>query len=72
DIDIVVLFSDDIFYSYKKIIYFCAEVGKNISNDSRIGEVLLVSKEISEDMDKAKEITRGYNKEIWEKGLLNY
>ncbi|MDZ7548766.1 hypothetical protein GNF67_18955, partial [Clostridium perfringens] len=47
DIDIVVLFSDDIFYSYKKIIYFCAEVGKNISNDSRIGEVLLVSKEIS-------------------------
>ncbi|MDI9219056.1 hypothetical protein [Clostridium tertium] len=71
NIDIVALFSDEIFYSYKKIIYFCAEVGKNIKGN-KIGEVILVGKEISEDMDLAKEITRGYNKEIWEKGLLNY
>lgn len=71
DIDIVALFSDEIFYSYKKIIYFCAEVGKNVKGN-KTGEVILIGKEISEDMDLAKEITRGYNKEIWEKGLLNY
>ncbi|WP_291648642.1 hypothetical protein [Clostridium sp.] len=70
-IDIVALFSDEIFYSYKKIIYFCADVGKDAS-DNKIGEVILVGKEISEDMDLAKEMARGYNKEIWEKGLLNY
>lgn len=70
NINIVALFSDEIFYNYKKIIYFCADVGKNIKGH-KIGEVILVAKEISEDMDLAKEITRGYNKEIWEKGLLN-
>lgn len=71
DIDIVALFSDDIFYSYKRIIYFCSDVGKNVKDD-KMGEVILVAKEISKDMDLAKDMTRGYNKEIWEKGLLNY
>lgn len=71
DIDIVALFSDDIFYSYKRIIYFCSDVGKN-TKDDKMGEVILVAKEISKDMDLAKDMTRGYNKEIWEKGLLNY
>ncbi|KLE16986.1 hypothetical protein [Clostridium sp. C8] len=71
DIDIVALFSDDIFYSYKRIIYFCSDVGKN-TKDDKMGEVILVAKEISKDMDLAKDMTRGYNKQIWEKGLLNY
>lgn len=71
DIDIVALFSDDIFYSYKRIIYFCSDVGKNTKGD-KMGEVILVAKEISKDMDLAKDMTRGYNKQIWEKGLLNY
>lgn len=71
DIDIVVLFSDERLYSYKRIVYFCAEAGKN-TNKNRLGEVILVAKEVSKDMDLAKEITRGYNKEIWEKGLLKY
>ena len=70
-IDIVVLFADESFYNYKKIIYFCADVGKNIKNKN-IGEVLLVGKDISEDMDLAKDMTRGYNKNIWERGLLSY
>ncbi|MDV4151610.1 hypothetical protein R0131_12325 [Clostridium sp. AL.422] len=71
DIDIVVLFADEDFYSYKKIVYFCADVGKN-TNYKNIGEVLLVAKDISQNMDLAKDITRRYNKNIWEKGLLNY
>lgn len=70
-IDIVALFADEAFYNYKKILYFCADVGKNIKSKN-IGEVLLVAKDISEDMDLAKEIARRYNKSIWENGLLKY
>ena len=70
-IDIVALFADESFYNYKKILYFCADVGKNIKN-KYMGEVLLVAKDISEDMDLAKDMTRGYNKNIWERGLLSY
>ncbi len=70
-IDIVALFADEVFYNYKKILYFCADVGKNVK-DKSIGEVLLVAKDISEDMDLAKGITRRYNKNIWENGLLKY
>lgn len=70
-IDIVVLFADEAFYNYKKILYFCADVGNN-TNDKSIGEVLLVARDISKDMDLAKDITRRYNKNIWENGLLKY
>ncbi|WP_066895759.1 hypothetical protein [Clostridium nigeriense] len=69
NIDIVALFADESFYNYKKIIYFCADVGKATKN---LGEVLLVGKDISRDMDLSKDIARSYNKNIWEKGLLNY
>ncbi len=70
-IDIVALFADEAFYNYKKILYFCADVGKN-THDKSTGEVLLVARDISEDMDLAKDITRRYNKNIWENGLLKY
>lgn len=69
ELDIVLLFSDNIFYNYKKMVYLSSEVGKNIDK-SKIGELILVSKFVSEDMDKAKEITRNYNKDLWESGLL--
>lgn len=68
-LDIILLFSDNIFYNYKKMVYLCSEVGKNIDK-SKVGELILVSKFTSEDMDKAKEITRNYNKDLWENGLL--
>lgn len=71
NIDVVVLFADEAIYNYKKILYFCADVGKNIKN-KYMGEVLLVGKDISEDMDLAKNMARSYNKNIWEKGLLSY
>ena len=51
--------------------YISADVGKNIKSKN-IGEVLLVAKDISEDMDLAKERARRYNKIIWENGLLKY
>ena len=69
ELDIVLLFAESIFYSYKKMVYLSSEVGKNIEK-SKMGELILVSKFVSEDMEKAKEITRSYNKELWEIGLL--
>ena len=67
NLDIVMLFSDNRFYSYKKILYLCAEVGKD---NEKPGEVLMVSKDISTDMDVSKKMARDFNKKIWEKGLL--
>lgn len=67
--DIIVLFADELVYGYKKIIFLCGEVGKD---GEKSGEVLLVSKEISKDMEKAKKISRDFNKVIWEKGLLKH
>lgn len=69
NLDIVILFSDNRFYSYKKILYLCAEVGKD---NERSGEVLMVSKYISVDMENAKKISRDFNKKIWERGFLSY
>lgn len=69
NLDIVMLFADNRFYSYKKILYLCAEAGKD---NEKSGEVLLISKEISVDMEISKTISRDFNKKIWEKGLLRY
>jgi late competence protein required for DNA uptake (superfamily II DNA/RNA helicase) len=70
NINIVVLMADNSYINYKKIIFLCADAGK--SSNRNLGEVILISKTLSDDMELAKKITRGYNKEIWEKGLLKY
>ena len=62
----VVIFSDDFNFNYKKILYICGAM-RNM-NDT-IPEVLLISNSISEDMDKAKDIAREFNKIVWEKSL---
>ena len=69
NLDIVMLFSDNRLYSYKKILYLCAEAGKD---NEKSGEVLMVSREVSSDMEISKTISRDFNKKIWEKGLLRY
>ena len=66
--DAVILFADDIRYTYKKIMYLCGKIGQ--INDE-LPEVLLVSNNISNDIDKAKELSREFNKKIWEKKLGN-
>lgn len=67
DLNIVMLFSDNEFFSYKDIIYLCGSL--KISNEFQ-PEILLVSKEISDDMDKSKNITREFNQRLWERKLL--
>lgn len=67
NIDIIVINAENKRFDYKKIVYLCGKVG---FNDKYLGEVILVSREITEDMERAKDITRYFNKLVWEKGLM--
>ncbi|AGX41550.1 hypothetical protein [Clostridium saccharobutylicum] len=64
--DAVVLFSDHERYTYKKILYICGQMRKI---NAKLPEVLLVSNFISNDMEKAKDMARDFNKKVWEKRL---
>lgn len=64
NLNIIILFADDLYYSYKKIVYMCGAVN---SYNSILSEVIMVSREVSQEMDKAKDITREFNKRLWEK-----
>lgn len=66
--DVMVYFADDLQFNYKKLTYFCGSVGK--SERYWKGEVIFLANEETEDMEKAKNITRNFNKEAWEMGLL--
>lgn len=67
DVNIIVLFADDLYYSYKKIVYMCGAINGKSEIQS---EMIMVSKEVSEEMDKAKSITREFNRRLWEKQYL--
>lgn len=62
----IVLFADSNKYSYKSLLYLCSEIGRI---NKKLPEVLFVSREITSDMDKVKNITRNYNKKKWEEKL---
>lgn len=68
NINVMVFFSDDSYFNYKKLVYLCAKVGKN--ENKYKGEVIFLGKYDTEDIDKAKDITRYFNKEAWEMNLL--
>lgn len=58
----VVLFADDDKYTYKKLVFLCSELGR-INED--LPEILLVSKDTSENIEKVRDIRRHYNKVRW-------
>lgn len=64
NLNIIILFADDLYYSYKKILYICSSVD---NDSSTLSEIIMVSREVSEEMDKAKVIMREFNKRLWEK-----
>lgn len=64
--DVVILFSDNIVFNYKRLLYICGAM-RNMNYS--VPEVLLVSNSVSEEMDKAKDIARQFNKIVWEKSL---
>jgi late competence protein required for DNA uptake (superfamily II DNA/RNA helicase) len=68
DTDIMVYFSDDKFYDYKKLVYMCGKVG--IRPGLNAGEVIFLANEITRDMEIARDIIRNFNKSAWELGLL--
>jgi late competence protein required for DNA uptake (superfamily II DNA/RNA helicase) len=65
--DSVIMFSDNERYNYKRILYVCGKI-RNIN--PKLPEVLLVSNDVSNDMDKAKNMAREFNKKVWEKRLI--
>ena len=69
DADVIVYFSDDVFFDYKKLTFLCGKVGR--SDKLRASEVIFLANDVTYDMDKAKNIIRYFNKESWEMGLLN-
>jgi late competence protein required for DNA uptake (superfamily II DNA/RNA helicase) len=69
DTDIIVYHADNLYFDYKKLIYFCAKAGRNKYLKGE--EVIFLANTESENMDKAKNIIRCFNKEAWEKGLLD-
>lgn len=69
DLNIVVYFADHITLDYKKLIFIC---GKAVMTKGVKGsEVIFLSNTITYNMEKAKDITRTFNKLAWEKGLLS-
>ncbi|MFU0824846.1 hypothetical protein [Clostridium sp.] len=68
DINVMVFFADNKYFDYKKLVYLCGKVGR--SENSHNGEVVFLGNYETEDMDKAKSITRRFNKEAWDMNLL--
>lgn len=57
---IVALFADNIKLDYKKIIYMCGQITRET------GEVILVSRNETEEIEKARKLTRNFNKKLWD------
>ena len=68
NVDIIVYFADSTEFKYKRLLFVCGKVG--ISNSGNLGETIFLSNTVTENMTKAKEIARSFNKLAWESGLL--
>lgn len=64
---IVVLFADNLKVDYKKIIYMC---GKLTNNNDTMSELILVSKDETDEIEKARSLTRKFNKKLWDENYL--
>lgn len=67
--NLMVFFADYKGYDYKKLFHFCGIVN---CYESNFKEVIYVSNEETEHMNKAKELARSFNKEAWDMGFLSY
>lgn len=70
NLNVMVYFANDPEFDYKKLIYFCGSVGRG-EKDWK-GEVIFLANEETEDMERAKNMARNFNKEAWEMGLLRF
>lgn len=69
NIDKMVFFANNEIYDYKKLVYLC---GSNLhgKKDYR-GEIIFLANSETDDMDIAKKIIRDFNREAWERNLLD-
>ncbi|MFL0197337.1 hypothetical protein ACJDU8_17480 [Clostridium sp. WILCCON 0269] len=68
--DVMAYFADDPKFDYKKFVYLCGS--RNIGKDGKNlkEEVILVANLESKHMEKARIITRDFNRKAWKMGLL--
>ncbi|MDF2881315.1 MAG: hypothetical protein K0R54_1872 [Clostridiaceae bacterium] len=69
NLDKMIFFTNDGLYDYKKLVYLCSSnlQGKK---DYR-GEIIFLSNSETDDMDTARKIIRDFNREAWERNLLD-
>lgn len=68
-VDVIVYFADNIKFNHKQLLYLSSKVGRH-ENIQR-GEAIFLANVETVQMDKARSMTRKFNKKAWEKGLLN-
>lgn len=68
DMDVMIFFADNEVFNYKKLLYICSRAGRRI--EQKRGEAVLLAKEDTYEMEKAKSMTQNFNKEAWEHGLI--
>lgn len=66
---IIVLSADNKQINYKKILFMCSKV---CIKHNEFSEVILVCHEETDNIEKARKITRSFNKNIWEENCLSY
>lgn len=66
--DFVVYYAEDRSFEYKKLVYLCSKASDIVKNN--LGEVILLSNDISRDMENCRDIIRRFNKQIWDMGLV--
>lgn len=68
NMNIAVYFYDKNKFNYKSLVYFC---GRLKGGYKKKGEVIFVTNKENSDIEKAKNITRNFNKTAWEEGLFS-
>lgn len=63
---IIALFADNEKLDYKKVIYMCGQV------TNKMGEVILVCKNETDEIEKARKLTRDFNKKLWDEKFSMY
>lgn len=69
NLDIIVCFSNEGSFGYKKLIFSCGRIGRG--ENKKISEVVFLCNRINGDIELVRDTTRAFNKKAWEKGLLN-
>lgn len=69
NLDKMMFFANDEVYDYKKLVYLCGSSLQG-KRDCR-GEIIFLSNTENDDMENARKIIRDFNKEAWERNLLD-